>query len=543
VESLQDVYNNYLYDFESRTGRNGQNPFGVSAAGFYDADVGYFDFINTMNEKRLGIRMDFDSQLGKSHRLRSGIDFKYWEVDLYSSNLTSSTFLDYYTAEPEMQSFYIEDRMNHGDFIIDLGLRLDSFYAGTDYPSVFGQQQSEKVEPDRKTVLSPRLCVSHPVTEQFQVRASYGTNHQIPQFTHLYERINYHEWGNSFGVYGNPNLGFRKTTTFEFGATAVLSDDWVLDLAGYYKDRDGTVVARYIQQGEYYPYRRIFTNYGYGSVKGMETTLKKRFSDFFSQELSYSLLYSRASDSDPTDFVKNEGFFWGGDHPPLPPIEEVPNDFHQTHTITYQPYMNLAHGVEEGTFLGKTLRNTDYFFTMYTHSGRFYSPQDSDYDFVGQPNSKNTEWEVLANLRVAKGFDIGNLDYSVFVDIRNLFGNVNLSANKVDVFYSAGITNGVYQTSGSPYSDGQTTERAIDDLPVDDPSLYVEPRLWDISGDGIFDEEDVAIIASRLDFNGDGMVSVDEELAMRILARGAYDATPENFDIPRMVRIGLEVKF
>jgi hypothetical protein len=65
----------------------------------------------------------------------------------------------------------------------------------------------------------------------------------------------------------------------------------------------------------------------------------------------------------------------------------------------------------------------------------------------------------------------------------------------------------------------------------------------DISGDGIFDEEDDAIIVDRLDFNGDGVVSVEEELAMRILARGAFDATPENFDIPRLVRIGLEVKF
>jgi hypothetical protein len=345
--------------------------------------------------------------------------------------------------------------------------------------------------------------------------------------------------------YGNPDLDFRKTTTFEFGATAVFSDDWVLDLAGYYKDFDGNVVARYVQQEEYLPYIRAFTNNGYGSAKGMETTLKKRFNNFFSQELSYSLLFSRASDSDPTDFVRNEGFYRGY-QPPFPPIEEVPNDFHQTHTLTYQLNINIPHDFREGTILGKTLRNTDCYFTMYTHSGRFYSPQDSDYDFVGQPNSKKTEWEVLTNLRVARGFDVGNLDYSVFVDIRNLFGNVNLSANKADVYYwynIAGITNGVYQTSGSPYSDGQTTERAIDDLDIDDPSLYVGPRRLDISGDGIFDEEDDWIIIDRLDFNGDGIVSVEEELAMRILARGAYDAAPENFDIPRLVRIGLEVKF
>jgi hypothetical protein len=36
---------------------------------------------------------------------------------------------------------------------------------------------------------------------------------------------------------------------------------------------------------------------------------------------------------------------------------------------------------------------------------------------------------------------------------------------------------------------------------------------------------------------------VEEELAMAILSIGAYDANPNNFDIPRLFRLGLEVKF
>jgi hypothetical protein len=131
----------------------------------------------------------------------------------------------------------------------------------------------------------------------------------------------------------------------------------------------------------------------------------------------------------------------------------------------------------------------------------------------------------------------------VFADVRNLFNNVNLSSWQTDVFSSAGITNGVYQTTGSPYSDGQTVERAIDDLGIDDPSLYTGPRRTDINNDGVFDEADDAMIIDHLDFNGDGSVSVDEELAMRLLARGANDATPFNFERPREVRLGFEMRF
>lgn len=56
-------------------------------------------------------------------------------------------------------------------------------------------------------------------------------------------------------------------------------------------------------------------------------------------------------------------------------------------------------------------------------------------------------------------------------------------------------------------------------------------------------DDDLAEITHRLNFNGDGEVSVDEELAMRILARGANEADPRNVGIPRLVRLGVEVRF
>jgi len=99
------------------------------------------------------------------------------------------------------------------------------------------------------------------------------------------------------------------------------------------------------------------------------------------------------------------------------------------------------------------------------------------------------------------------------------------------------------QTTGSPYTDGGTVFRAIYDIGVDDPSLYTGPRRTDINGDGVFDALDDQEIVRRLDFNGDGQVAVEEELAMRILGRGAYDANPLHFDIPRMIRFGMEVSF
>ena len=114
-------------------------------------------------------------------------------------------------------------------------------------------------------------------------------------------------------------------------------------------------------------------------------------------------------------------------------------------------------------------------------------------------------------------------------------------------FYDgASQTNGVYQTTGSPFTDGNTINEALEYLGIEEPDMYLDPTQripTDINGDGDRDEEDRAEIIRRLDMNGDGRVTIEEELAMAILSIGAFDANPENFDIPRLFRLGLEVRF
>jgi hypothetical protein len=152
----------------------------------------------------------------------------------------------------------------------------------------------------------------------------------------------------------------------------------------------------------------------------------------------------------------------------------------------------------------------------------------------------------MANLRLTRDFHLAGLDYTAFADIRNLFDTDNLSAGGAVVFASAGVSNGVYQTTGSPYTDGRTISDAIDFLGISTPELYVGPAdrtPKDINGDGVRDGADRAEIIRRLDMNGDGMVTLDEELAMAILAIGAHQANPDHFDIPRLFRLGLEIRF
>jgi outer membrane receptor protein involved in Fe transport len=532
------------------TNSRADNPFGIQTT-FFDQNKGFTDVVFNGREDRANFRLDFDSQINRVHRLRAGAEVKAWQLQQYSSNLSSATFLDVYRAKPDMESFYIEDRLDYQDLVIDLGLRVDSFNAGVSYPSVFGDQDSPFIEPDRKTEVAPRLGVAHPVTERTQVRVSYGTKFQVPQFSNLYDGINIDvdQQGNTNAFFGNPDLGFRKTTSFEVGFTTLLSENWVLDLVGYNRDFDGNISARYLQQEGSTRFLRIFANADHGNVRGLDTTLRKRFSDYFSTDFTYTLLFSKSTGTDPEDFVRNEGRFVVGDEPPLPPIQPAPNDFDQTHTFNTQFNLQFPSDFREGTRLGSVLRNTGLYLTFQANSGRPYTRQALDnFEFIEDLNLSRRGWQSIANLRVTRDFSFAGLEYTAFADIRNLFDTDNLSANQLDVFSSAGVSNGVYQTTGSPFTDGKTISDALDFMGISTPDFYVSPNdpsrtPTDIDGDGDRDDDDRAEIIRRLDMDGDGQVTIEEELAMAILSIGAYDANPNNFDIPRLFRLGLEIKF
>ncbi len=535
-----------LFDVTNASTSRVDNPFGIGSA-FFDQNMGFNDIITNNREDRAEFRLDFDGQLNRNHRLGAGVDVKAWQLGSYDGNLSSWTFNKYYWVKPDMESFYIHDRFEYQGLLVDLGLRYDSFQPGVDYFSTFGDWDSERIPATRKSAWSSRFAVSHPVTRRLQVRGGYRRDYQIPHFSALYDYTGqWLEWYHIFPV-GNPELDFQVATSFELGFTALLSDNWLFDLAGYRTIYERNAAVRYEMPEGRTSYFRIFQNDDSGVAKGLDLTLRKRFSDCFSADLAYSFLVSDGSGSDPDDYISNEGRFIVGDEPPPPPEEFSPNDYDQTHTINALFSLRFPDDFKAGTIAGKILNDTGYFVTFQAHSGRPYPRQDPfGFEFLEENNIGRTEWYSMMNLRVTRDFHLGGLDYTAFADIHNLLGTENLSARQVDAFQNSGITNGVYNTTGSPFTDGLTIRDALDYLGIGSPDLYVDPSQrtpTDIDGDGDRDEADRAEIIRRLDMDGDGQVTIDEELAMAILAQGAFDASPENFDIPRLVRIGFEIRF
>ncbi len=531
--------------------READNPFGIQGP-FHDSDNTLDGLVVNGREDRANIRIDLEAFLNRSHRIAAGVELKTWQLNRCYQELYHSGWADYWEVRPDMESVYLEDRLKIDDLQIDLGLRLDTFNPATDYdiPAGCGGGTcwpEKNVVATRKTALSPGFSVSHPVSERIHVRGNYAIQHQLPPFYTLYNyALRELQWYERVEI-GNPDLDFTKAKSFEFGVTALLSYDWVLDIAAFRSVLKNSIAARYRPVG-YYDYQRVYQNDDSGIANGLDFNLKKRFSDYFALDLAYSLLFSKSTGSYPEDWIRNEGYWRTGDEPPSPPDSLFPNDFDQAHTIDAQVHLSFPDDYRKETLAGTILRNTGFYLTLQAHSGRPFTHQDPvELELIEEKNSSRTGWQTLVNLRVTKDFSIWGLGYTAFADIRNLLDADNLSAYRTDrYFWYPGIKNGTYQTTGSPYANGQTIRDAIDYLNGTTPEDYVDPSQrtpTDIDGDGDRDEADRAEIIRRLDMNRDGTVTIEEELAMWILAHGSFDANPENFDIPRLFRLGLEVRF
>ena len=80
----------------------------------------------------------------------------------------------------------------------------------------------------------------------------------------------------------------------------------MLDVVGYNRDRRGAIRLEVFQARSIDPEldeRRVFVNGDNGNVKGFDITLNKRYSDYWSTTLAWSLQWARGTSSSPLDWA------------------------------------------------------------------------------------------------------------------------------------------------------------------------------------------------------------------------------------------------
>jgi outer membrane receptor protein involved in Fe transport len=234
-------------------------------------------------------KADYTSQVNFNNLIKGGVEFVYNDLDLDYGIITSGSANTYdehvqMNVKPFRGAAYLQDKMEAKGFIMNAGLRLDYSNSNTDWwnvnmydPTFFttrynGALAFPTVQSKGQWQLSPRLGISHPITETSKLFFNYGHFKEMPSYQQMFYvgRASTHQMTN----FGDPNLILAKTISYELGYDQTLFNTLLLQLAAFYRDiadQQNTTTITSIGNAVY----GQMTSNGYGDIRGFELTLRK----------------------------------------------------------------------------------------------------------------------------------------------------------------------------------------------------------------------------------------------------------------------------
>jgi outer membrane receptor protein involved in Fe transport len=371
-----------------------------------------------------GGKFDLTSQITSKHEIKIGVSGRLDDLEednftvLYDGyNYPVPTVLpandspshNYYNKNAFFASSYIQDKIEYTNMVVNAGIRYDYFDPNDNYIVDQLNPEGEREEAKPKSMISPRLGVSFPITDRGVLHFSYGHFYQMPTLRRLYKT-------SIFGANLSPTIGYsnlkpEKTVMYEFGLQQQLSHIIAVDVSAYYKDIRDLLAVQSIdyQSPTYGPASySIYLNKDYATVKGFAISLTKRYDRFSKTSAFIDYAYQMTDGND----VNSGSFYFNA----LTGEEEekriVPLNWDQWHvfnaTITISDPNNWGISV-----IGKL------------SSGWPYTPDIPNANYVPESNSARKPWQKSVNVRVYKTVNVGKMNVVIFTKIFNLFDTRN----------------------------------------------------------------------------------------------------------------------
>jgi len=510
------------------------NPYGIGTGSiFYGADGVGRVFLRRY-EAYWGFKGDYTTQLGKVgslHEIRGGLEGKQWRMDMKQNSLPwdPNAFRDYYVKRhPRQGAAYLQDKMEFEGLVVNTGLRFDYLDANTYYLKNWflatPRTASDTTKVSAKYQFSPRLGISHPVSDRTVLHFSYGQFFQQPELQYLYNslaaNISSPTWvGRGNQVLGDPNQGAQKTIQYETGFSQQLSADVATDFTFYYKDIQGYSGTHLeIDPTNIGTTVSVYENVDYGNVRGFEVTLQKRpGSGILSGKLSYSLSVAKGSASYPA-YSYYETYYGY----PLTKTDQY-LDFDQRHTISNDLNLELPATFGPKVANNRVLGNINLNFLTSVGSGLPFTPTDSRGTRTGDYNSGRLPWTMQSDMLVTKNLKVLGLGAELSWEIINLFNRKNV----VDV----------YSYTGSPIDNGQT-------FSPDLPSFSEQKEFLYNANDSLHVHPIPNASYNKLrDLNHDGTMSRSEAYSTYMAAYQDMTWNPLHYGQPRQMRLRFGIQW
>jgi outer membrane receptor protein involved in Fe transport len=362
----------------------------VPGDGFYDigAPTSWRDhFIDEFTFK-----FDLTSYFSERNKFKTGIEMRFQEMqiaDIVRPWVKPLGFdNDIYSVHPALGALYVQDNITLSGMILNFGLRLDYWFPGKYVDDVANDTSSAIIvsqglrESYRnstfslfgrqgKARLSPRLGISHPISDNQTLFFSYGHFSKFPRPQFVYSKLRRTSARSSLPV-GNPDLNPETTVAYELGVRNQLSGNDVLTVTAFYKDIFDYITEKSVRRLTGAGGAQFFNTYlnsDYARVRGIEVEYKKRIGNWFRGAVSGSYSIATGKSSTPGENIAR---LQQGD-------PEVIKESFLIWDRPFQMSMNLNFSVPKGEPLFGVghgiLDDISVFTRVFLQSGRRYTPQ------------------------------------------------------------------------------------------------------------------------------------------------------------------------
>jgi hypothetical protein len=533
-------------------------------------------------------KANLDWQADRYNRIRFGGELTRYKIDYWSAELTTVLFADAYKEEPIRWNAFLEDRLDLGDVVVVGGLRYDWYDSrasrGAPFPLI---STDPAFDPDNPTALlvrdeshsylSPHVQVSFPVTDRTNFRLSYAHQVQSPDFGAIFAGLNTdYNRTNPNQLYGS-DLDFGRTIAFEFGVRHAFNDDMVLDLAAYNRDVLSDAAGRTVSipnpaaQNEPAEVRMI-TNSDFGNTRGLDVRLDRRFGNLFSGTLAYTFQQARNTGDDPLTYInfgsRIVSAIGGGNLPPPQAILTTASN--RPHTLAFAGSLTFPSDFAQGSVLGSILGDFSVFMTGRYASGTSYSgcvntPENSVLlavdantsnpcstgDFTSEVNGIRLPGFKAFDARFTKSFGLRGLELTAYADVRNLLNFTNI----VRIYQGNNdIQNAVEFSADSSIAATSIRNEASQNELLDEATGDIDLRFdgagtggcggWVTAQGSPAAPNCIYLIRAEQRFgDGNGVYSAAERNRAFQSYYGSFRNRNFFTDVPRRVRLGLEVNF
>src|SRR3989339_679326 len=424
----------------------------IPGDGFWDIGNPYTWHDHYVEE--FSVRGDLTSFFDEKNKFKAGFDFKFQEIqslDIYQPWVGELGLNnDIYKVHPALGSFYAQDNINFSGMILNFGLRLDYWFTGQ-YVDDAIENLDVITIPDEvrdnyrensfswfrnrrfKSRISPRLGISHPVSDNQTLFFSYGHFSKWPKPQFVYAKISPISSQSSFQKFGNPNLNPETTVAYELGLKTQFSNDDVLTVTAYYKDifdyvstRSAIITSVRLASQSFITY----VNSDYARSRGIEVEYKKRIGKWFSGSaiFSYAITTGKSSSADEgvlvlsgdlNESVKEEFVVWD-----RPVTSSITANFYVEEG---SPLFGFGEGIlDDYNFYIRAFFESGKRYTTALFTGSYDSQERPEYesDKINRYTEIGDNWFWI-DLNFEKYFNLYGLKFSLFIEVNNLLDNKN----------------------------------------------------------------------------------------------------------------------